>query len=432
MKKKFLLLSLICVFVGSVNAQQLQKTNQFTLEQCLEYAFNNSYTQKTKQLTEVAKNTIYKQSKLNVLPSVSASLSESFGNSSTTSAFSGNYSINAGLVLYNGGTTSNTIEMNRLSKEQASYSTSQYTNELTVQILQTFLTILGNEELLKYQQSLLTASEEQVKQGKKQFQAGSILESDYLMLEAQYASAKNDIVDTQITRDNNLLSMKSLLSMEPTTTLEIISPDTSNILNLAILPTQEEALESCMKSFPDLKISQYDVNIAEKNIAIARANYFPTVNLSGSIGTGHGNGYSNFSTQLSDQFNQQIGLSVSIPIYDKNETKSLVTQRKIALQQAELENQQTILDTRQTLVQEYQNVVSAYSKFGATEIKENAYKKTFEAYRAKFNAGAITAVDLLQQQNNYISALNDYIQSKYSFILKRKILDVYMGLPVKM
>ena len=322
--------------------------------------------------------------------------------------------------------------MNRLSKEQASYSTSQYTNELTIQILQTFLTILGNEELLKYQQSLLTASEEQVKQGKKQFQAGSILESDYLMLEAQYASAKNDIVDTQITRDNNLLSMKSLLSIEPTTTLEIISPDTSNIRNLAVLPTQEEALENCMKSFPDLKISQYDVNIAEKNIAIARANYFPTVNLSGSIGTGHGNGYSNFSTQLSNQFNQQIGLSVSIPIYDKNETKSLVTQRKIALQQAELENQQTILDTRQTLVQEYQNVVSAYSKFGATEIKQNAYKKTFEAYRAKFNAGAITAVDLLQQQNNYISALNDYIQSKYSFILKRKILDVYMGLPVKM
>ena len=432
MKKKFLLLSLICVFVGSVNAQQLQKSKQFTLEQCLEYALNNSYTQKTKQLTETAKNTIYKQSKLNVLPSVSASLSESFGNNSTTSAFSGNYSINAGLVLYNGGITSNTIEMNRLSKEQASYSSSQYTNELTIQILQTFLTILGNEELLKYQQSLLTASEEQVKQGKKQFQAGSILESDYLMLEAQYASAKNDIVDTQITRDNNLLSMKSLLSIEPTTTLEIISPDTSNIRNLAVLPTQEEALENCMKSFPDLKISQYDVNIAEKNIAIARANYFPTVNLSGSIGTGHGNGYSNFSTQLSNQFNQQIGLSVSIPIYDKNETKSLVTQRKIALQQAELENQQTILDTRQTLVQEYQNVVSAYSKFGATEIKQNAYKKTFEAYRAKFNAGAITAVDLLQQQNNYISALNDYIQSKYSFILKRKILDVYMGLPVKM
>ncbi len=64
MKKKFLLLSLICVFVGSVNAQQLQKSKQFTLEQCLEYALNNSYTQKTKQLTETAKNTIYRRVRL--------------------------------------------------------------------------------------------------------------------------------------------------------------------------------------------------------------------------------------------------------------------------------------------------------------------------------------------------------------------------------
>jgi outer membrane protein TolC len=50
----------------------------------------------------------------------------------------------------------------------------------------------------------------------------------------------------------------------------------------------------------------------------------------------------------------------------------------------------------------------------------------------KFEQGAITAVELLQQQNNYISAMNDYVQSKYGFMLKRKVLDVYMGEPVRM
>ena len=49
-----------------------------------------------------------------------------------------------------------------------------------------------------------------------------------------------------------------------------------------------------------------------------------------------------------------------------------------------------------------------------------------------FSAGSITAVELLQQQNNYISAMNDYIQSKYTFMLQRKVLDVYMGEEITM
>ena len=44
--------------------------------------------------------------------------------------------------------------------------------------------------------------------------------------------------------------------------------------------------------------------------------------------------------------------------------------------------------------------------------------------------GSITAADLLTQQNNYLSALNTYMQNKYSFVLQRKILDILMGVPV--
>lgn len=107
-------------------------------------------------------------------------------------------------------------------------------------------------------------------------------------------------------------------------------------------------------------------------------------------------------------------------------------QNRILLQQAELDRLNTELNIRQVVIQEYQNVVSANSKYQAANVKQNAYYKTFEAYRARFNLGDVTPVDLLQQQNNYISALNEYIQGKYSFLLRRKILDVYMGEEIKM
>ena len=343
----------------------------------------------------------------------------------------GNYGLSTGVTLYQGGSISNTIEQNKLKMEQSSYRTSQYENTLAIQILQAFLSVLGNEELLKYQYAVVNASEEQAKQGKFQFEAGQILESDFLLLEAQYAGDKNNITDTQITIENSLLTLKSLLSMDPLENIQIVYPDTTALSEMSFIPSREYVLDRAKNTLPDFKISQYNVDIASMGTKLAKSSYFPTVNLYGNAGTGH-NDYANFGQQLSDRVNAQVGVSLSIPIYDNSRTKSKVTQSRIALRQAELDKKQTELDIIQNVTTEYQDVISTYNKYQTTNIKQNAYRKTFEAYQAKFNVGAITAVNLLQQQNNYISALNDYIQSKYGFMLKRKILDIYMGEPIKL
>ena len=50
----------------------------------------------------------------------------------------------------------------------------------------------------------------------------------------------------------------------------------------------------------------------------------------------------------------------------------------------------------------------------------------------KFAQGAITTVEMLQQQDRYLSALNDYLQSKYNYILIEKQLDIYTGKEIKL
>ena len=86
-----------------------------------------------------------------------------------------------------------------------------------------------------------------------------------------------------------------------------------------------------------------------------------------------------------------------------------------------------MLSTRQTIVQEYKNMISTYNKYNVSKQTKDAYLKSFESYNVQFQYGSITAVELLQQQNSYLNALNNFIQNKYSFILQRKIMDIYMG-----
>jgi outer membrane protein len=435
------ILKIIIIMLLPIFSYAQQATNnvyRLTLEDCLDFAFRNSYNRQSMKLSEEAKESSYHYSRHERIPSVSASLSESFNNSNSStssspsgSSWDGSLGLSANWLITQGGSINNNIKQSKLQMEQASYQTSQYDNELTIQILQAFLTALGNEELLKVQETLLIASQEQLEQGEIKYNVGQILESDYLMLQAQYATDKNNIVDTRISRDNSLMTLKILLSLDPLAELEIVYPDTSAMETMAILPSAQDVLDQALNTLPDLKISEYNIEIAKIGVKLSQSSYYPSLSMGASIGTGHTN-FTNFGTQLSDRFNQQVGLSLSVPIYDKSKTKASVVQSKIALQQAELDQKQTELSVRQTVIQEYQNVTSAYSKYEASAIKENAYFKTFEAYRVQFDAGAITAVDLLQQQNNYISALNDYIQSKYGFMLKRKVLDIYMGVPVTM
>ena len=425
--KKIIALSLAFLMACSLNAQE-SHTYRFTLEDCLRYAFANSYERKSMALSNESLEATYQQSKLQRLPSLSASAGQNISNNENGWSSSGNLSVGSSVTLYQGGNLRNTIEQSRLNLERNEAQLERYDNQIATQILQSFLQVLGNQELLNYQLEVLKTSGEQLKQGQARYRVGTILESDLMLLEAQYLSDSNNVVDTRINIENNLLDLKVLLSMDPTDALDIVSPDTENLDGLkASLPSEEEAIRLALEYLPDLRISDYDIQLAEKSVDLARGNYFPSITANANVGMGvlsfDGNGLNHwYSTPT-----ESAGISVNIPIFSRGSTKTNVKKSKIALEQAQLDYEQTQLSLRQTMSQAYHNVVSAFNAYKVSQAKEQAYSKSFEAYNLQYQYGNITTVELLQQQNNYLNVLNSYIQNKYSLLMKRKILDLYMG-----
>lgn len=418
-----LLLVVACSLMGQEN-----HAYRFSLEDCFRFAVANSYERKSMELTGKSLETTYEQSKQQRLPSVSASVGQNFSNNENGWSTSGNVGVGSSVTIYQGGNINNTIEQNRLSLERNAVQLERYDNQLATQILQSFLTILGNQEMLNYQLEVLNTSREQVKQGRTRYKVGTILESDLLLLEAQYYSDSNNVVDTRINIENNLLDLKVLLSMNPTDELEIISPNTDNLDNLKeSLPTEEEAIEMAMEYMPDLRMSDYDIRLAEKNVDMARGNYFPSISANANLGMGILSFDDAGNSRWYNTPTESLGVSMSIPIYSRGSTKANVTKSRIALEQAQLDYEQSVLTVRQSVVQAYRNVVSAYNAYKVSQVKEEAYGKSFNAYNIQYQYGSITTVELLQQQNNYLNALNSYIQNKYSLVMKRKILDLYMG-----
>lgn len=431
MAYKKIFLYIFFVFLTFSGMAQGQQSYRFTLEDCLRFAFANSYERKTMELTGKSLETSYEQSKQQRLPNLSASVGQNFSNNENGWSTSGNVGVGSSVTIYQGGNINNTIEQNRLNVERNEVQLQRYDNQLTLQILQSFLTILGNQELVSYQQEVLNTSRAQLKQGQARHRLGTILESDLLLLEAQYYSDSNNVVDTRINIENNLLDLKVMLSMNPSDDLEIVAPNTDNLeLLKETLPTEEEAVSQAMETMPDLRLSDYDIRLAEKSVDLARGNYFPSISANANVGMGILSYDSEGNSKWYGKPTESLGVSMSVPIYSRGQTKANVKKSRIALEQAQLDYEQSTLAVRQTVVQAYRNVVSAYNAYQVSQVKENAYSKSFNAYNMQYQYGNITTVELLQQQNNYLNALNSYIQNKYSLLMKRKILDVYMGKPI--
>lgn len=438
--KKTLTISLIlllAVFQTIAQSQNASVPQTLSLEECIRYAEEHNYSLQSAGLNVNSSEISLKQAKENIAPSVSASVSQGFGTNhyQKSVGWNGNYGISAGMTLFNGLSNYNSIQQSKLQVEQSQLQLEQNKNSIKISLIQAFLNIMMNEDMLEYQQKVLTSSQEQMEQGEQLFRVGKILESEYKMLQAQYTSDLYNIENTKINIQNNYLTLKNLLAIDPTAEIQIVRPDSATLFKSLEIPTLQELMTRAKSYLPELKIKENAITDAQYDVKIQKSNFYPSLSLNAGISTGYNS--SNLAdnlgwgTQLWHGLGENIGLNLSIPIYQRSMVRHNVQQAQLRVQQAELSQKETEYQIGRELQQYYLDVLSAQNNYLVAEAQKDAYEANYNAYSFKFKYGSVTAVDLIQQQTNYLNQLNKYMQTKYSFVLERKILDVMMGLPVK-
>jgi outer membrane protein len=182
---------------------------------------------------------------------------------------------------------------------------------------------------------------------------------------------------------------------------------------------------------PQIKSSALLVNKQTIELSKAKAGYWPSLSLTGSINTGFASTNPDiYFSQLSDNSTPQLGLQVSIPIYSRKTNSINVAKSKILLEQAKLASDNTKTELMQTIEQAFINVKNAQSQFTAAEEQLNYAKESYRISGEQLKIGANNNVEYLQQKNLYVQALQQYIQAKYSRMLYLKIFNFYKGIPV--
>jgi outer membrane protein len=418
---------------------------QWDLRSCIDYALKQNITIRRNKLSAESAQVDVKTAKAALFPSLSASIGQRIVNrpnsetgtiitgdnitsSQSKTSYNGSYGIDANWTLYNGGQRLNNIKQQDLNNRIAELAVAESENSIEESIAQTYIQILYATEAVKINEGTLEVSQAQYERGKELMAAGSISRADLAQLEAQVSTDKYQLVTAKATLQDYKLQLKQLLELDgdEEMQLQLSLPGDEHILSP--LPTKADVYRAALSLRPEIEASRLDIEASDLEIKKARAGYLPSLSLSAGIGSTNANGSDfTFAEQVKQNWNNSLGITISIPIFNNRQTKSAVEKAKIQKMTSEL----SLLDEQKNLYKTIEGLWldanSAQQQYIAAQEKLKSTQTSYELLQEQFNLGMKNTVELLTEKNNMLSAQQETLQAKYMALLNAQLLRFYEG-----
>jgi len=411
------------------------QTKQWSLTDCIGYALEKNIQVRKAGVSVSLGELSLQQSKDNMLPSLSASLSENLGwrletgasdETSLVGSSRTNASLSSGLTLFNGFQLRNQVRQAGLDLKSLQYSADQTTESVSLNIMSAYLQVLYSEEQVINARNQAEATREELALAAERLTLGAIANSDYLQVKTQLASEESSLA----TAVNNLkmakLNLMQLMEYPVDESFEIARPDIDAFISTAPAADAVSVYQEALEVKPQIKIASINRENASIDLEMARAGFLPSLSLSAGMSTGFTEA-AEMGAQLKNGFSPSVGLSASVPIFRNNQNKTAVSRAKYGITTAELDE----LNTRNQLRKEVeQAVLDAESALISYQAALNRYDSSVETYNLseeKFKLGAMNSVDFLIQKTNLTAAESNLLQAKYELVYSHKIIDFYRG-----
>jgi len=464
-------ISLGIIFILSCFIARAQ--NKLTLQQAIEMGIANNIDVNQSGLQSEKAQIAWKQSRSNMLPNLNASIDHGINQGRSIDPYTNgyinqkvnyaSYGASSNLLLFNGLSLQNNIKSNALGYEASKMELQQAKDNLTINIILAYLSVLSSEDILESSRNQQLVTGKQADRLNILNQSGAISPSDYYDVKGQFANDQLTVADNEAALETAKLNLAQLLNVPYNKNMDVERLP-AEAFNISYNVSPDSVYATALEQFAQIKAVHLRTESAQKNIRSLQGQFFPTLSLGGSLGTNYSsaatqsfllnsaevpssdyvilNGtqipvitkqdnYNNrkitYGNQLNNNLSTAVSLGLSIPIFNRSQVRNQVKLAKINLKNNELVEQSTKTVLQQSIERAYVNLMNTSDKYKILLDQVNSFSQSFRAAEAKFNAGSITSVDYLIAKNNLDRTNTNLITSKYDFVLRTKILDYYQG-----
>ena len=420
---------------------QLQAQDTWDLQRCITHAIEHNLSIKQKEAARNQSEVELNTAQWSRMPNLNGNIGQSFnfgralqadntyGNRNTRNT---NFSLGTNIPLFTGLQIPNSIALSKLNLKAATEDLEKAKEDISLQVASYFLQVLFNEELAKIARNQVALSQEQLDRKIAFFRNGKASEAE--VLEAKSRLAQDQL--SQVQAENNhqlaLLDLSQLLELPSPEGFQINVPDIDNFSVHLTLP--EEVYAQAMMNKPAIKAAQYRLQGAEKSIKIAQSGYYPQLSFGAGIGTNyyHLSGIENapFSTQWDQNMNKYLQFSLSIPIFNRFQTRNRVKSARIQHTALSWQLEESKKALYKEIQQAYYNALAAESKYKSSQSANESAEASFRLMSEKYANGKASATEYNEMRTAWMKALSDGVQAKYEFVYRSKILDFYKGVPL--
>lgn len=426
MNRRILIITLIVASIASINSVSAEV---WSYAECVDYAKTHNISLQKLQLNMQTADYDEEEAKAQWQPSLDFSTSHSYSNMpwgiNGKNAYNGQLGLNAGWTVWNGGAREKNIERSKLNTEISRIDTQDAFRTLETDLLQVYLNILyARENILIYEETeKLSAA--QAERMKALWEAGRASKVDYAQLKAQNEQDKYNLVNARGTYDTRRMELKRLLQLGIDNNVDLEDVQITAQQILMQLPPIEGSYELAVENDLQLKGLKLQQEGADIDVDIAKASGRPNISLNAGIGTGYYAPGGAFGNQLKQALNENIGLSLNIPILDNKRTKIAVAKARVQQLNAKLDSDQRLTDIAQTVENWYIDTRAAQSRYLAAEQQVESAKASNDLTNEQFNLGLVNTIELMTVHNNLLEARQSLLQAKYMALLGQKMIEYY-------
>lgn len=477
--KKTLVLALTFFICISAQAQEIKK---WTLEECVNYAYDNNLTVQRSELSMQNEEVTLRQNKLSRVPSLNMNIYNSWrwGRSidPTTNLFTTNRinsngaNASANFLLYNGSRLSRTINQSEKDAQASYYDFEKSKNDVALDVVLSYLQIIFARELYDNSEFQLNTTKAQLDQTEKLVNAGSLPRTNLLDLQSQLASNEVEVIIAENDVDLAMLRLKQYLQIPSENEFDIVTPEFDRDKYEFISYGVGEVYNQAESIQPEIKSADLRIESAEIGIKVAKSAYMPNIGLQGQYTTNYSDQNNtptgDYRTEVHDPqpigflqndpsqlvnsipFTSEVpirdvqgiprqwtdnrgfvaGFNIGIPIFNGWQTRSNIQRAQINKDYAEINAKETRNILRQIIETSYNDAQAAMKVFDAAQKQVEALEESFRATEKSYNLGAANYVDYQISSFNLFSAKSNLVRSKFDYIFKLKVIDFYLGNPL--
>jgi outer membrane protein len=386
------------------------------------------------------------------------------------------YNLNYNVTLFNWFSLRRNIEANQLTYQAQTTNIDKLKNDVTLNVANAYLLALLANKQVELARTKLFLTRNQLSNTRALVDAGSLPELNAAELEVQFATDTAAVITAVQTYDIDNLQLKAILNLDAAAPFDLDTPPVEKIPVEPIANLQPDAVYAiAISAFPQQKMNDLRIGAAEKNVDYTHGLLYPTISAYGSLGTrfyndlrqvnttfpisltkGYAqngvvqypvyaqgfeqtftgqpffNSFQGYGSQLENNFGQQVGLQLNIPIFNGLMSKTNYKKAKLNVETARLTKENDLMTLKQGIYQAYYNAVASLEKFGANKKATEVAEKSFDLATKRYEIGMLNTIDYLTNQNNLFTARINMLIAQYDYVFRIKVLEYYKGLGIKL